>query len=92
MQSSLRLRIRANDVSLCRDRPSDSSILNIIPITVDEIQIGQGPYALVRLQAGQDFLMARLTRRSCDDLRLKPGDELLAQIKSVAVRSTASAN
>ena len=89
MQSSLRLRIRANDVSLCRDRPNDSSILNIIPVTVDEIQIGQGPYALVRLQVGQDFLMARLTRRSCDDLRLKPGDELLAQIKSVAVRTTA---
>jgi molybdate transport system ATP-binding protein len=88
VQSVLRLRIRANDVSLCRNRPNDSSILNIIPITVDEIHLGQGPYALVRLRAGNDFLMARLTRRSCDELRLKTGDQLLAQIKSVAVRST----
>ena len=88
VQSALRLRVRANDVSLCRNRPDDSSILNIVPITVDEIHIGQGPYALVRLRAGQDFLMARLTRRSCDELRLKLGDQLLAQIKSVAVRST----
>lgn len=88
VQSALRLRIRANDVSLCRNRPDDSSILNIIPITVDEIHIGQGPYALVRMRAGDDFLMARLTRRSCDELRLKSGDQLLAQIKSVAVRST----
>ncbi len=87
VNTALRLRIRANDVSLCRSRPNDSSILNIIPITVDEIHLGQGPYALVRLQAGQDFLMARLTRRSCDELRLKPGDELFAQIKSAAVRS-----
>lgn len=88
VQSALRLRIRANDVSLCRDRPKDSSILNIIPITVDEIHLGQGPYALVRLRAGNDFLMAKLTRRSCDDLHLRSGDRLLAQIKSVAVRST----
>ncbi len=88
VQSALRLRIRANDVSLCRDRPKDSSILNIIPISVDEIHLGQGPYAMVRLRAGNDFLLARLTRRSCDDLRLKSGDQLLAQIKSVAVRST----
>ena len=88
VNTALRLRVRANDVSLCRNRPNDSSILNIIPITVDEIHLGQGPYALVRLRAGQDFLMARLTRRSCDELRLKSGDQLLAQIKSVAVRST----
>ena len=88
VQSALRLRIRANDVSLCRSRPDDSSILNIIPITVDEIHIVGGPYALVRLRAGDDFLMARLTRRSCDELRLKSGDELFAQIKSAAVRST----
>jgi len=88
VNTELRLRIRANDVSLCRNRPDDSSILNIIPITVDEIHLGQGPYALVRLRAGQDFLMARLTRRSCDELSLKSGDQLLAQIKSVAVRST----
>ena len=88
VQSALRLRIRANDVSLCRSRPDDSSILNIIPITVDEIHTVQGPYALVRLRAGDDFLMARLTRRSCDELRLKSGDELFAQIKSAAVRST----
>ncbi len=82
----LRLRIRAGDVSLCRSRPEDSTILNIIPVTIDEIQSGHGPYALVRLRAGNDLLMARLTRRSSDQLELKVGDQLLAQIKSVAVR------
>jgi molybdate transport system ATP-binding protein len=82
----LRLRIRAADVSLCRSRPDDSSIQNIIPVTIDEIQSGHGPYALVRLRAGSDLLMARLTRRSSDQLELKSGDQLFAQIKSVAVR------
>ncbi len=84
--TKLRLRIRANDVSLCRSRPKDSTILNIIPITVDQIHIDEGPYALVRLRAGNDLLTARLTRRSCDELGLESGDSLLAQIKSVAVR------
>ncbi|MEE8427516.1 MAG: molybdenum ABC transporter ATP-binding protein [Woeseiaceae bacterium] len=87
LNAKLRLRIRANDVSLCRSRPNDSTILNIIPVTVDQLQYGNGPYALARLRAGHDFLTARLTRRSCDELRLQPGEKLLAQIKSVAVRS-----
>jgi molybdate transport system ATP-binding protein len=86
----LRLRIRANDVSLCRTRPNDSTILNIIPVTVDRVHYDKGPYALVRLRSGGDLLTARLTRRSCDELGLKPGDKLLAQIKSVAVRNTPS--
>jgi len=91
-ESQLRLRIRANDVSLCRSRPDDSTILNIIPVTVDRIHHDQGPYALVRLRAGSDLLTARLTRRSCDDMGIEPGDQLLAQIKSVAVRNSPAAN
>lgn len=90
--TALRLRIRANDVSLCRNRPNDTTILNIIPVIVDQIRFGQGPYALVRLRTGHDLLTARLTRRSCDEMRLKPGEQLLAQIKSVSVRNSALAN
>ncbi|HJP37666.1 MAG: molybdenum ABC transporter ATP-binding protein [Gammaproteobacteria bacterium] len=91
-ESELRLRIRGNDVSLCRNRPNNTSILNIIPVTVDRIQSGHGPYALVRLRAGNDLLTARLTRRSCHEMELKQGDRLLAQIKSVAVRNTPAAD
>jgi molybdate transport system ATP-binding protein len=91
-ETKLRLRIRANDVSLCRSRPDDSTILNIIPVSVDQIHYDKGPYALVRLRAGNDLLTARLTRRSCDELNLKSGDCLLAQIKSVAVRNSPAEN
>ncbi len=82
----LRVRVRANDVSLCRDRPRHSTILNIIPATVERIQPVEGPLVMVRLVVGLDRLTARITRRSCDELDLKKGDEVLAQIKAVAVR------
>lgn len=84
--AELRLRIRASDVSLCRDRPRHSTILNIIPAIVEQIQPLQGPLVMVRLVVGSDRLTARITRRSCDELDLKKGDQVLAQIKAVAIR------
>jgi molybdopterin-binding protein len=43
---------------------------------------------LARLMLGEDRIVARVTRRSIRELGLQPGDELFAQIKSVAVRSS----
>ena len=83
-----RLRIRASDISLCRDRPSQSTILNILSATVEELQGESGPSILLRLRIGTDRLIARITRRSRDELNLQPGDRVLAQIKAVAVRHT----
>lgn len=83
----LRLRIRANDVSLCRSRPQQSTILNILPATVEAIQEDAGASHLVRLCVGNDRLLARVTRRSIREIGISEGDELYAQIKSVAVRS-----
>ena len=83
----LRLRIRANDVSLCRERPDQSTILNIVPATIDRVHATTGSSALVRLRVGKDKLLARVTRRSVRELQLKEGDSVFAQIKSVAVRS-----
>lgn len=84
--SILRLRIRANDVSLCRTRPEQSTILNIMPVVIDEIQDDHGPSVLVRLKLGTERIVARVTRRSIRELALQQGDEVFAQIKSVAVR------
>ena len=83
----VRLRIRASDISLCREMPQDTTILNILPVTVDEIQPGHGAFMLLRLRTGSDQLLAAITRKSCEDLGLYQGDSLLAQIKSVAVRN-----
>ena len=85
-ESTLRLRVRANDVSLCREKPEQTTILNVLAVTIDAIQEPQGASQLVRLDAGGIHLLARVTRRSCEQLELRPGDALYAQIKAVAVR------
>lgn len=84
----LRLRIRAADISLCRSEPGDTTILNVLPTQIEEIAQTGSPSVLVRLKLGSDRLVARVTRRSVRELDLKPGDNLFAQIKSVAVRSS----
>ena len=78
----LRVRIRAADVSLCRDLPARSSILNILPATVRRIVDGAGGIAYALLTVGDDEIMARITRRSARDLELREGEQLYAQIKS----------
>jgi len=40
---------------------------------------------LVRLWAGDDGLLARVTRRSARLLDLRPGKSMYAQVKSVAI-------
>lgn len=82
-----RLRIHANDISLCRERPAASTILNIIPVEVETLaEVGRS-MVLVRLKAGSDTLVARISRRSCREMGLSSGDKLLAQVKSAAIRS-----
>jgi molybdate transport system ATP-binding protein len=85
--ATVRLRMRASDISLCRTKPDSSTILNILPAVVDAIQSGTGPSAFVRLKIGDDAVVAIVTRRSIRELALQQGDEVYAQIKSVAVRA-----
>ena len=83
----LRLRIQANDISLCRERPAASTILNILPVEIETLAEAGSSMLLVRLRAGSDTLLARISRRSCREMGLAPGDKLLAQVKSAAIRS-----
>jgi molybdate transport system ATP-binding protein len=80
-----RIRIPARDVSICRERPAASSILNILPVELVEIGAGDASRVLLRLRLGQQHLLARITRRSCRLLGLAVGDALFAQVKSVAL-------
>ena len=82
-----RIRIPARDVSICCERPQATSILNVLPVTLIEVEASLGPSVLLRLQLGDQFLLARLTRKSADALNLRPGDALFAQIKSAALLS-----
>jgi molybdate transport system ATP-binding protein len=80
-----RLRIPARDVSVCRERPRATSILNILEVTIDDLRpIGAAHY-LLSLRLDRQRLLARITRRSRDELDLNPGDRLYAQVKSTAL-------
>ncbi|MFT6913442.1 MAG: molybdate transport system ATP-binding protein [Paracoccaceae bacterium] len=81
----VRVRIEASDIILARDRPVGISALNILPVTVTTIQPGAGPGAAVGLRAGNDLLLARVTRRSVAALGLAPGVACFAIVKSTSV-------
>jgi molybdate transport system ATP-binding protein len=85
----MRLRIPARDISLCLARPEQTSILNVLSARVTEIEDSESAKLLVRLQVGEQFLLARLTRKSIATLGLTPGQHVFAQIKSVALLSHA---
>jgi molybdate transport system ATP-binding protein len=82
----LRFRIHARDVSLADHRVEGSSIQNLLPATVEEVVGADTPaHVLVRLDADGTALLARITRRAAEQLVLRPGRRMWAQIKSVAL-------
>lgn len=84
--SGVRCRIDARDVSLCLHKAVDSSILNLLPATLLEITPTDTPgHLLVKLQVGQQPLLARITQRSAQTLKLQPMMSIWVQIKAVAL-------
>jgi molybdate transport system ATP-binding protein len=81
----LRLRILAQDVMLAVERPRGISALNVLAGRVEEIRMGEGPGAMVRLRVGEEVLLARVTRRSVGALELSPGKPVFAVLKAVSV-------
>jgi len=83
--SQVRLQVQARDVSITLVRQQDTSILNIFPVTVDQMVREDDAQMTIRLIAGSVPLLSRITRKSADQLNLKPGDSVFAQVKSVAL-------
>jgi len=81
----VRLQILARDVSLTLAHQQDTSILNIFPATVEELDAHGIAQVNVRLKVGQTSLLSRITRKSVEALGLRPGASVYAQVKSVAV-------
>jgi len=90
--SPVRARVLARDVSVARSAAADSSILNVLPVTLAEVQLGAAT-ALLGLRLGHATqampaatrLLARITRRSFEGLQLAVGQPLFAQIKAVSL-------
>jgi len=86
IDTTLRLRILARDVSLALDNYHDTSILNRLQARLIEISEDRDEaMCMLRLQIGDTILLARITKRSLDYLKLSVGSVLWAQIKSVAI-------
>ena len=83
--SPVRLRLAARDVSLTLERQSGTSILNILPVTVDDISLDDSAQVTVRLLAANVPILARVTRKSALELGLQPGLGVFAQVKSIAL-------
>lgn len=87
---SVRARVLARDVSVSRQAPQETSVLNVLPVRLLALQVDKHT-ALLSLAPGPGGatpaapLLARITRRSCEALALLPGDTLYAQVKGVAL-------
>lgn len=81
----LRLRIPASDVILARAHPGAVSALNVFEATVTAIEEGRGPGLMVGLRAGDDAIVARITRKSAGRLDLAEGQTLFAMVKANAI-------
>ena len=98
----VRARVLARDVSVTRQLPQQTSVLNVLPVRLLALQ-AEAHTVLLRLQVGGPdsgtssgadlhaapvYLLARITRRSADALALQAGDALFAQIKGVALMAS----
>ncbi len=84
-----RLRVLADDVSLAREKPSRSTIVNVLPARILSIRNQSDHRITALLGLGGDGagakLLSRVTERSWKELALEPGLEVFAQVKGVAL-------
>lgn len=83
---NVRIRVYARDVSLARQKPEQTSIQNVLFGKVDAIGEDEHPgLAIVRVRIGASKLVARLTKRAVENLKLEAEQEIWIQVKSVAL-------
>ena len=82
---NIRLRLAAQDISITLEAQKNTSILNIFPAKIDELYSENSAKLTVRLLINNLPVLARITLKSADNLKLTKGKAVFAQIKSVAV-------
>jgi molybdate transport system ATP-binding protein len=79
--TSVRVLIKARDVSLTLHPPTATSILNVLPATISGMVAAAHGQVVVQLQVGRQSLLAHITQKSADSLGLHSGMAVFAQIK-----------
>lgn len=83
---SVRVRIAARDLLLAQAPLSGISALNSLPARVLALSADTDPaFTLVRLQHAGQPLLARITRKSADQMQLAPGSVLQAIVKTASL-------
>ncbi|MFC6637281.1 molybdenum ABC transporter ATP-binding protein [Sulfitobacter sp. JBTF-M27] len=83
--TKVRLRVLAQDVMLSVNKPEGLSALNVMPVTIQDVHQGDGPGAAIALRAGDDRLLARITRRAVAELGLTTDMRCYAILKATSV-------
>ncbi len=81
----VRVILHARDISLTLEPPGRTSILNVFKGTVIDYIAEPPARTLVRVDCNGAILLARVTWKSAEELALKAGREVFAQVKSVAL-------
>jgi molybdate transport system ATP-binding protein len=84
-----RIRVIAGDVSLTREAPGPSSILNVLPARIVSMKPVDANEIVAVVALGADGtgarMLSRLTRKSWEELGLAEGVSVYAQVKAVAL-------
>lgn len=83
----LYLQIEAKDVSLTLKRPEQTSILNLLPCHIESIDVSSEAGATITLKLGDQYLLAKITRRSVRELNLQLGQQVWAQVKGISLQT-----
>jgi molybdate transport system ATP-binding protein len=84
--AAVRLLVPAREVILARDAPGLISVNNVFAATVQSIaEDAPGHAALVAIDGGAGPLLARVTLDAARRLDLRPGERVLALVKSMSV-------
>ncbi|MBI4963673.1 MAG: molybdenum ABC transporter ATP-binding protein [Desulfomonile tiedjei] len=86
----VRVHIHARDVAIAREKPPRTTILNVFPAKIEQIQESDGSTNIVTLDIGCP-IVARITSHARTELGLAPNQEVFALIKKATV-SQASLN
>lgn len=84
VHSPLRIRIKSSDVSLVLQPPLNTSIRNILRVKIADCFEDEGQIA-VQLDIASRTLWARISPWARDELAIKTGQWVYAQIKSVSI-------
>lgn len=81
----VRMLIDASDVSVSLSQARDSSVLNVVPVTVKKVTSLTATQCQVDLSFNGAVISALLTHKSIEILAIETGQPVFAQIKAVAL-------